>query len=133
MRNHREIPKKFSEKNLLAKPRAILDTTRLREITDLAKYLEFEIIVLKQFPKLADSPIVRENKKSALVTDGLGKIGKDRCKMLYAQNNEEDCKFLFITYLHKNRYKQFEKITFYFRLRSTYLKFYKMLDNFNLQ
>ena len=136
MRYHREIPKKPSGKDLLAKPRAILDTTRLREMADLAHHLGFEsseITALKQFPKSANPPILRGNEKPALVTDGPGEIRKDRCGLPYAQNYEEDRKYLFITHLHDDRYEQSEGITSYFRLRSTYLKFYGMPDDFNPQ
>jgi len=136
MRYYREILKKSNEKNLLTKSRTMLDTTRLREMANLANYLRFEsfkIIALKQFPKLANSSIVRENEKLALVTNDLEKIRKDKCEMSHAQNYEEDRKFLFITHLHDNKYKQFERITFYFKLRFTYLKFYEMSNNFNSQ
>lgn len=71
----------------MAKPRAMLDTTRLREMVDLANHLgfeSFEIIVLKQFSKLVDSTIVRGNEKLAFVTNGLGKIRKDRCEISHA-------------------------------------------------
>ena len=129
MRYHREIPKKPSGKDLLAKPRATLDTTRLREMADLANRLGFEsseITALKQFPKSADPTLVRGNEKPALITDGPGEIRKDRCGIPHTQNYEEDRKFLFITHLLDNRYEQSEGITSYFRLRSTYLKFYGM-------
>lgn len=53
--------------------------------------------------------------------------------MPHAQNYEKDRKFLFITHLHEDREEQFKKIMFYFRLRSMYLKFYEMLDDFNPQ
>jgi len=136
MRYYREIPKKLSGKDLLAKPRAMLDTTRLREMVDLANLLGFEsseIIALKQFPKSADPTIVRGNERPALVTDGLGEIRKDRCGMPHAQNYEEDRKFLFITHLHEDRDEQSEWITSYFRLRSMYLKFYGMSNDSNPQ
>ena len=136
MRYHCEIPKKPSGKDLLAKPRAMLDTTRLREMADLANRLGFEsseITALKQLPKSADPTLVRGNEKPTLVTDGPGEIRKDRCGMPHAQNYEENRKFLFITHLHDNRYEQSEGITSYFRLRSTYLKFYGMPDGSNPQ
>ncbi len=86
MRYYCKVSKKLSGKNLLAKSRAILDITILREITDLANCLRFElfeIILLKQFLKLTDLTIARENKRSALVTNSLEKFRKDRCKTLY--------------------------------------------------
>ena len=129
MRYHREIPKKPSGKDLWAKPRATLDTIRLREMADLANRLGFEsseITALKQFPKSADPTLVRGNEKPALITDGPGEIRKDRCGIPHTQNYEEDRQFLFITHLLDNRYEQSEGITSYFRLRSTYLKFYGM-------
>ncbi len=136
MRYHCEIPKKPSGKDLLAKPRAMSDTTRLREMADLADCLGFEsseITALKQFSKSADPTIVGGNERPALVTDGPGETRKDRCGMPHVQNYEEDRKFLFITHLHDDRDEQFEGITSYFRLRSTYLKFYGMPDDSNPQ
>ena len=136
MRYYREISKKPSGKNLLTKPRAILDTTRLRELIDLVNRLRFEsfeITALKQFSKSADSTIIRENEKLTLVTDDSEKIRKDKCEILHTQNYEEDRKFLFITHLLDNKYEQFEKITFYFKLKFIYLKFYKMSNDFNSQ
>ena len=108
MRYYRKIPKKPSGKDLLVKLRAIFDITRLREIADLANRLGFEsseITALKQFPKLADPIIVRGNEKPALVTDSPGEIRKDRYRILYIYNYEEDRKFLFIIHLLNNRYK----------------------------
>ncbi|KAL9127435.1 MAG: hypothetical protein Q9217_003687 [Psora testacea] len=136
MRYYCEIPKKPSGKDLLAKPKAMLNTTRLREMADLANRLGFEsseINALKQFPKPADPMIIRGNEKPTLVTDGPGEIRKDRCGMPHAQNYEEDRKFVFITHLHDDRDEQSEGITSYFRLRSTYLKFYGMPDDSNPQ
>ena len=51
--------------------------------------------------------------------------------MLYIQNYGKNRKFLFITHLHDDKNKQFKKITFYFKLRFRYLKFYEMLNDFN--
>ncbi len=87
MRYYREILKKLNEKNLLTKSRAMLDITRLREMIDLANYLEFKsfkIIVLKQFSKLVDLTIVKGNEKLAFVTNDLEKIRKNRCEILHA-------------------------------------------------
>ena len=120
----------------MAKPRARLDTIRLRQMADLASRLGFEsseITALTQFPKSIDPIIVRGNKKPAIVTDSPGEIRKDRYGMPYTQNYEEDRKFLFITHLHDDRDKQSERITSYFRLRSTYLKFYRIPDGSNPQ
>ena len=114
----------------------MLNITRLREMIDLANCLKFEsfkIIALKQFSKLANSTIVKENERLAFVTNNLEKTKKDKCEMLYVQNYEENRKFLFITYLHNDKNKQFEKITFYFKLKFTYLEFYNMSNNFNSQ
>lgn len=136
MRYHYEVSKKLSEKNLLTKPRAILDITISRDMIDLANCLEFKsfkIIALKQFPKLVDLTIIRENKRLAFVTNDLGKSRKDKCETPHVQNFEKDRKFLYITHLHDDRDKQFEGITFYFRLKSTYLKFYEMSNDFNSQ
>ena len=136
MRYHCEILRKPSGKDLLTKSRVRLNTMRLRQMTDLVNHLRFEsfeIIVLTQFSKSTDPMIVRENEKPAIVTNDSGKIRKDRCEMPHTQNYEEDRKFLFITHLHDDRDEQFEEITFYFRLRFTYLKFYEMSNGFNSQ
>lgn len=82
MRYHCKIYKKPSGRDLLAKPRATLDTTRLREMADLASRLGFEsseIAALKKFPKSADPTVERGNEIPALVTDSPGEIRKDRC------------------------------------------------------
>ncbi|KAL2036374.1 hypothetical protein N7G274_010907 [Stereocaulon virgatum] len=134
MRYHCEIPKRPSGKDLLAKPRATSDTTRLREMADLAHHLGFEsseIAALKHFPKSTDSMVERASEKPALVTDGPGEIRKYRCGMPRAQSYEEDRKFLFINHLHDHRDEQSKAITSYFRLRSTYLKFFGIPDDSN--
>ena len=84
MRYYCEISKKPSGQDLLAKPRATLNTTKLREIADLASRLGFEsseIAVLKKFPKSADPTVRRRNEKPALVTDSPKEIRKDKCGM----------------------------------------------------
>ena len=129
MRYHCEILKKPNGKDFLAKSKATLDTIRLRKMADLASRLGFkssEITALKQFLKSVDPTLVREDEKPTLIMDGPEEIRKDRCGILHTQNYEEDRQFLFITHLLDNRYEQSEGITSYFRLRSTYLKFYVM-------
>ena len=136
MRYHREIPKKPCRNDILAKPRAMLDTARLREIADLANHLGFEsseITALKQLPKSADPSRARRNARPILVTEGPGEIKKDRCGLPHVPNYEEDRKFLFITNLHHDTDEQSEGITSYFRLKSVYLKFFGKLNDFNLQ
>ncbi len=106
MRYHCKVPKKPSGKDLLAKPRAILDTTTSREIADLANYLGFkssEITALKQFPTSVDLTIVRGNERPAFVIDSLGEPRKDRCGTPHVQNYKEDRKFLYITHLLDDR------------------------------
>jgi len=71
MRYHREIPKKLSGKNLLTRSMIIANTTKLREMTDLANRLRFEffdIIALKQYSNSADSTAIIENNEPILVT-----------------------------------------------------------------
>jgi len=129
MRYHREIPKKPSGKNLLARPMAIVDTTKLREMADLANWLGFQssdIIALKQYPNSAESTAVIEINRPILVTAGPGETREQRCGMPHNQSYEDDRKFLFLTYLHDDRDEQSEGITSFFRLRSVYLNFYGM-------
>ena len=132
---HCKILKKLSEKDHLIKSKVSLDTIRLHQMTDFVNYLRFElfkITALTQFLKLTDLIIVRENKKPVIIINSLEKIRKDRYKMSYTQNYKENHKFLFIIHLYDNRNKQFKGITFYFRLRFMYLRFYEMLNIFNL-
>jgi len=126
MRYYREIPKKPSGKSLLAKPRAMVDTTKLREMADLADQLGFEspeIAALKQYSKSEESVMVTQNDRPLLVTDGPGEARQERCGMPHIQSYEEDRKYLFISHLHDDRDEQAEGITSFFRLRSVYLKF----------
>ena len=126
MRYYREIPKKPTGKDLLAKPRATADTAKLREMADLAAQLGFEspeITTLKQYPKSEDSMIITGSNRPFLVTDGPGEAKKERYGMPRIQNYEEDRKYLFISHLHDDRDEQGEGITSFFRLRSIYLKF----------
>ena len=123
-------------KDLLSKLRAMLATTTLREMADLANHVRSEsseITALKQTPKSADPLTIRRNKKHALVIDGPGEIRKDRYEMPHAQTYEDDRKSMFITYLYDNRYEQSERITSYFRLRSMYLKSTGTPDDSNPQ
>ena len=129
MRYHREIPKKPSGKNLLARPMAIVDTTKLREMADLANRLWFEssdIVALKQYSNSTDSTAVIENNRPILVTAGPGETREQRCGMPHIQSYKDDRQFLFLTHLHDDRDEQSEGITSFFRLRSVYLNFYGM-------
>ena len=129
MRHYCEIPKKPSGKDLLARPAPMTDTTKLREMADLADRLGFEsseINVLKQHPTSTDSTTEAGNDKPLLVTQGPGEAKKDRYGMPHTQNYDGDRKFLFIACLHGNRNGRAEGITSFFRLRSVYLSFYGM-------
>ena len=105
MRSIRGIPKNPGRNDVLAKPRAMLDTTRLHEMADLANHLGFEsseITALKRLSQSADPSRVRRNERATLVTEGLGEFKKHRCGLLlpHVPNYEEGRRFLFITNLH---------------------------------
>ena len=126
MRYHREIPKKPSDKNLLARPTPMVDTRKLREMADLANRLGFEsseITALKQHPNSTDSSAVTGNNRPILVTAGPGETRKERCGMPHIQSYQDDRKFVFIPHLHDDRNEQSEGITSFFRLRSVYSNF----------
>ena len=126
MRYYREIPKKPSGKSLLAKSRAMVDTTKLHEMADLADQLGFEsseIAALKQYLKSEESVMVTQNDRPLLITDGSGEARQERCEMPHIQSYEENRKYLFISHLHDDKDEQAEGITFFFQLRSVYLKF----------
>lgn len=126
MQYYCKIPKKPSRKSLLAKSRAMVDTTKLHEMADLTDQLGFEsseIAALKQYLKSEESVMVTQNNRPLLITDGSGEARQERCEMPHIQSYEEDCKYLFISHLHDDRDEQAEGITFFFQLRSVYLKF----------
>ena len=136
IRYYCEIPKRPSGKDLLTKPKATSDTTRLREMADLVNHLGFEsseIATLKQFPKSISSMVEKAREKPTFVTDGPSEIRKYRCGTPRAQSYEEDRKFLFINHLYDHRDEQSEAIISYFRLRSTYLKFFRIPGDSNLK
>ena len=127
MRYHREIPRKPSGKNLLARPTAMVNTSMLREMADLANQLGFgssEITALRQYPKSADSAMATGNSRPILVTVGPGETKKERCGMPHIRSYHDDRQFLFVSHLHDDRNEQSEGITSFFRLRSVYSNFY---------
>lgn len=127
MRYHREIPKKPSDKNLLARPTPMVDTRKLREMADLVNRLGFqssEITALKQHPNSTGSAAVTGNNRPILVKAGPGETRKERCGMPHIQSYQDDRKFVFIPHLHDNRNEQSEGITSFSRLRSVYSDFY---------
>ena len=129
MRYHREISKRFSEKNLLAKSIVILNTAKLREMSDLVDRLSFEfteMTALQQYSRSQEITVTTGNNRPLLVTDEPEEIKRDRCEMSHVRSYEENHKFLFITHLHDDKNEQSEKITSFFRLRFVYMKFYDM-------
>ena len=127
MRHHREIPKKPTGKDLLARPTPPVDTARLREMADLATRLGFqssEISALREYPKSANSAVTTESHSPFLVTDGPGEAERCRCGIRRTQDYEENRQYMFIRHLHDNRYEQGEGITCFFRFRSMYWKFF---------
>lgn len=134
MQYYRKIPKKLSEKSLLTKPRAMVDTTKLHEMADLADQLGFEfseIAALKQYLKSEESVMVTQNNRPLLITDGSDEARQKRCKMSHIQSYEEDCKYLFISHLHNDKDEQTEGITSFFQLWSVYLKFLEIPEPVN--
>jgi len=112
----------------------MIDTTKLREMADLADQLRFEffeIAALKQYLKSEESVMITQNNRPLLVTDGSGEARQERCEMSHIQSYEEDCKYLFISHLHDDRNEQTERITFFFQLQFMYLKFLEISEPVN--
>ncbi len=129
MRFYRDIPKKPTGKELLARSIPTVNTSSLREMADLASRLGFEsaeISALREHPKSADLTGLSANHRPSLVTEGPGEAPKYRCGISPVEDYEENRKYMFIPYLHDNRQEQGEGITYFFRFRSMYLKFFGM-------
>ena len=129
MRYHREIPKKPTGKDLLARPTPTVNATRLGQMADLAHLLGFEsseINALREHSRSVDSTATTGSHRPSLVTDGLGEAERFRCGIPRVEHYEENGAYLFIRHLHDNRHEQGEGITSFFRLRSTYSKFFSM-------
>lgn len=117
MQYYCEISKKLSRKSLLTKSRVMIDTTKLCEMTDFANQLRFEfseIAALKQYLKSEESVMITQNDKPLLITDNSDEARQKRCEMSHIQSYEENCKYLFINYLHDDKDEQTERITFFF-------------------
>ena len=129
MRYHRDIPKKPTRKDLLARPTPTVNATRLRQMAELARRLGFEpseINALREHSGSVDFTATTGSHRPSLVTDGPGEAQRYRCGIPRIENYEENEAYLFIRHLHDNRHEQGEGITSFFRLRLTYLKFFSM-------
>ena len=83
MYNHCKILKKLNKKDLLTKSKIRLNIRRLYQMTDFVnrlKFKSFEIIILTKFSKSTDLIIIKENKKSAMITNNSEKIKKTDVK-----------------------------------------------------
>ena len=90
----------------MTKLKVRLNTMKLRQIIDFVnrlKFKSFEIIVLTQFSKSTNSIIIKENKKSAIITNDSEEIRKNKCKISDIQNYKKNCKFLFIIHFYDDK------------------------------
>ncbi len=129
MRNHRDIPKKPTGKDLLARPTPKVNTTRLGQMADLASRLGFgssEINALREYPRSADSAVATWSHRPFLVTDGPGEAERSRCGIPRVEDYEANGQYMFIQHLQDNTHEQGERITCFFRFRSMYVKFFGM-------
>lgn len=130
MRFYRNISKKSTKKILLARLISIVNILSLREIANLASRLSFELIeisALRKYSKSIDFTKLSANYRSFLVTKDFKKALKYRCDISPIKDYKENRKYIFISYLHNNRHKQNEKITYFFRFKFIYLKFFNIL------
>ena len=131
MRYYRKVPKKPTGRDLLARPIPTVDNTSLRKMADLASRLGFEsseIGASKDHPASIYSTALNENHRPFLVTEGPKEAQKYRYGILRIEDHEENRKYMFIPYLYENRDEQGEGITYFYRLRSVYLKFFDIPD-----
>ena len=106
MRYYREVPKKPSGKNLLARPTVTVDITKLGKIANLANRLgfkSFKVTALIEYPSSAELDAATGNNRPVLVTVGPKEIKKERYGMPRIQSYYDDRKFLFVTYLYDDR------------------------------
>ena len=131
MRYHRDIPKRSSRQDLLARPTPTVDTARLREMAELASRLGFEsseITALRQYPRSEACAVATASRRPFLVTDGPGQTKSRRCGVPHLEDYEENRQYLFINHLHDSTDEQGEGVTSFFRFRSMYLKFFGLPD-----
>ena len=98
-------------------------------MAELARRLGFEpseINALREHSGSVDFTATTGSHRPSLVTDGPGEAQRYRYGIPRIENYEENEAYLFIRHLHDNRHEQGEGITSFFRLRSTYLKFFSM-------
>ena len=129
MQFYRDISKKSTGKELLARSTSTVNTSSLREMAELASRLGFEsaeISALREHPKSADFAGLSVNHRPSLVTEGPEKAPKYRCGIPPVEDYEGNRKYMSMPYLHDNRDKQGEGIAYLFRFRSMYLKFFGM-------
>ena len=126
MRHYKDISRKSSSKDLLARPTAIAQTSRLRELTDLAQRLEFhslDITALQQYSKTEESTAIDKNDKPSLVSTVKINAKRIKCGLSCTEDYRYDRAYLFLPNLHDERHEQAEEITSFFRMRSVHLSF----------
>lgn len=93
MRFYRDISKKFTKKILLTRLISIINISSLREITNLASRLSFELIeinVLREYSKFTNFAKLSANYRSFLVTKDSKKISKYRCDISSIEDYKEN-------------------------------------------
>ena len=122
--------KKLKEKKFLTRLIINTDETMLRDFADLTDRLNFEsfkIIALKQCLKSTIARARFERSKSLLVTNDVDEIKKRRCELSRVENYVKNNEFLFVNYLHNEKKKQDEEITFFFVRKFVYFLFFEKL------
>jgi len=117
MRHFLQMSKKLKKKELLTKLMINIDETMLRDFANLTNQLNFKsfkIIALKQCLKSTIAKARFEKSKSLLITNNVNEIKKRRCELSRVKNYVKNGEFLFVNYLHNEKKKQDEKITFFF-------------------
>ena len=115
MRYYFQMFKKLKEKELLTRLIINTDKTMLRDFADLIKQCSKSTITRARF----------EESKSLLVTNNANKIKKQRCELLRLKNYVKNNEFLFVNYLHNEKKKQDEEITFFFARKFVYFAFFE--------
>ena len=131
MRHYRAIPRKLSGRDVLAKPAAVVEVTKLGDLGDLAWVLGFQsssISTLRRHPKTAALETTTPNARPLLVTAGQSLAKVDRCGLPRVQDYQENHIYFYLPHLHEIRNEQADTITPFFRLRSVYHNFFGQLS-----
>ena len=113
---------------MLARLISKVNLTRLGQIANLASQLGFkssEINALREYPRYADLTVTTESHRPFLIINASGEE-RYRCDISRVEDYKANRWYIFAYHLHEDTHEQGERVTFFFRFRSMYVKFFGM-------